>query len=280
MLPCLLLLFGLVYSAWAKALRSSQFDLQQANISLWLSAATYCGKDNYQSHTFLGPTTGFVVTDVISPFLSDVEGYVGYLPSDSSIYVAFRGTEDVRNWIVDFRTLKTDYTSFPECQCQVHKGFYQAEQKLIGSVIKAVKTQHLLFPSYNVKVTGHSLGAAIAQLAAMDLVKEGYAVSIYTFGQPRVGTKEFSSFANSKLETWRVVHDADTVPHVPFEKGMDYYHTCTEEFEDKNGNLRTCDSSCEDPTCADQYEFSQTSTKDHTVYLGLPVYCESVSEQK
>jgi hypothetical protein len=273
-----ILLFALLQVCLSKSLRSSSFDLQQANISLWLATATYCGKDNYQSRTFIGPTTGFVVTDVISPFLSDIEGFVGYLPSDSSIYVAFRGTSDIRNWIVDFRTLKTDYASYPECNCQVHKGFYLAEQKLIGPVIDAVKKVQALFPSYAVKVTGHSLGAAIAQLAAMDLLKAGYGVSLYTFGEPRVGTKEFSAFTNSKLETWRLVHDTDEVPHIPFQS-MNYYHVCTEVFEDKNGQLRTCDSSCEDPTCADQYKYPfETNGEDHMKYLGLPISCDSVSQ--
>lgn len=128
------------------------------------------------------------------------------------------------------------------------------------------------------KVTGHSLGAALAQLTSMDLVKAGIACTVYNFGQPRTGDKAFASFATPKVPTFRVVHNKDTVPHLPFTSGMDYYHICTEEFEDASGKLKTCNSSCEDPTCGDQYEFKQTNVDDHLQYLGFPISsCEAVT---
>ena len=50
------------------------FDTAQANISLWLSAAAYCGTSRYEKHTFLGPTEGFVLTKVINDIATDTEG--------------------------------------------------------------------------------------------------------------------------------------------------------------------------------------------------------------
>jgi hypothetical protein len=253
------------------------WDSNQAKTSLWLSAAAYCGKSNYASHVFKGPTTGFVYTSTISDIATDTEGFVGYLPADSSIYVVYRGSQTIRNWISNLDAFKTDYTSFPECACQVHKGFYAAEQKVISGVITEVKRLKLKFPTYSVKVTGHSLGAALAQLTSMDLITAGYATSVYNFGQPRVGDQKYASFATSKVTTWRVTHDHDIVPHLPLTKGMDFYHACREEFEDASGNLKTCDTSCEDKTCADQYSISNTNVDDHLVYLGMGVNCDAVS---
>lgn len=254
------------------------YDNNQAQIALWLSAAAYCGKSAYKTHVFKGPTTGFVVTDIISDTASDTEGYVGYLPSDKSIYVVYRGSSSIRNWISNLDAFKTSYTSFSECGCQVHKGFYQAEQKVIGGVISAVKTLRSKYTTYAVKATGHSLGAALAQLTAMDLVKAGYAATLYNFGQPRVGDQKYASFATGKVPTWRVTHNKDTVPHIPYTTGMEFYHECREEFEDASGKVRTCDTSCEDPTCADQYPFAQTNVDDHLLYLGLQVSsCTAVS---
>ena len=137
---------------------AGSWDYNQAQISLWLSAAAYCGKSKYESHVFKGPTTGFVVTSIISDTATDTEGFIGYLPSDNSIYVSFRGSSSIRNWISNLDAWKTSYTSFPECNCQVHKGFYQAEQKVIGGIISEVKTLKSKYPNYAVKVTGHSLG--------------------------------------------------------------------------------------------------------------------------
>lgn len=253
------------------------FSMPQANTSVWLSAATFCDKSTYLTRTFQGPTKGFVATYVIHEDVTDVTGFIGYLPSDKSIYVVFRGSSSIQNWISDLDALKTAYTSFPECNCQVHKGFYSSEQRVISKVVNEVKRLQALKTDYQVKVTGHSLGAAIAQLTSMDLVKFGIPNSLYNFGQPRTGDKAYSDFATPKVPAWRVVHDKDQVPHLPFTTGMDYYHICREEFEDVNGNVKSCDSSCEDKSCAAQYEFLQTNGDDHLVYLGLPMSCDSVS---
>jgi len=55
---------------------SSTYSSLQANTSLWLSAAAYCGSSSYKSHTFAGPTDGFVVTSIIEDLPSDTEGIV------------------------------------------------------------------------------------------------------------------------------------------------------------------------------------------------------------
>jgi hypothetical protein len=256
----------------------SAWNQTQAEISLWLSAAASCGWDKVQSHTFKGPSTGFVVTQVLHNPSKDTQGYVGYLPSDQSIYITFRGSESIKNWISNLDALKASYSSWPECNCEVHKGFYAAEQAIFPTVLSAVKSLKTKFPNYKIKLTGHSLGAALAQLTSMDLVKNGFAVDgVLNFGQPRTGDKAYAHFATGKVDTWRVVHDRDTVPHLPLNAGMDFYHVCQEQFEDKNHNLKTCDTSCEDPTCADQYGPAQWNGDDHLVYLGMSVSCEAVS---
>lgn len=99
---------------------------------------------------------------------------------------------------------------------------------------------------------------------------------MYNFGQPRVGDQKFSAFVTSTLPTVRVTHNTDIVPHIPLTTGMDFYHACTEAFENKDGKVRMCDASCEDPTCADQYALKETSVDDHLVYLGMDVTCSSV----
>lgn len=256
----------------------TSYNTDQGMKSVWLSAAAACGHDNYATHVFKGPTTGFVVTKTIYDAKVDTQGYIGYLPSDKSIYVVFRGSESTKNWITNLDAFKADYTSFPECGCQVHKGFYNAEQRVIGEVITEVKRLQSSLSGYAVKVTGHSLGAALAQLTSMDIIKAGIPTSVYNFGQPRTGDQKYAAFANGKVSTWRVTHNRDEVPHLPFTTKMEFYHVCTEQFEDANGALHTCNSSCEDPSCADQYKFpTETNGDDHLVYLGLSMSCSAVS---
>ena len=154
----------------------------QAEISLNLSNVAYCGKASYLSYVFSGPASGFKATKVLYHAVDDTQGYIGYLPSDNSIYVVFRGSSSIPNWITNLSTAKTSYTSFPECNCKVHQGFFSAEQAVLTDVLTEVKRLKGLYPTAQVKTTGHSLGGAMAQLTGMDLIKAGYSVSMYNFG--------------------------------------------------------------------------------------------------
>jgi hypothetical protein len=87
--------------------------------SLWLSAAAYCDKTTYLTRTYLGPTNGFIPTYSIYDSKTDTTGYLGYLPSQNTIFVIFRGSVSWKNWASDLDAIKTNYTSYPECQCQV-----------------------------------------------------------------------------------------------------------------------------------------------------------------
>ena len=70
----------------------------------------------------------------------------------------------------------------------------------------------------NIFVTGHSLGGALALFAALD-IKKTFAreVTLYTYGQPRVGNKVFSDYVFSFLDESyvRLVNSNDPVPKVP-----------------------------------------------------------------
>jgi hypothetical protein len=42
----------------------------------------YCGVDEYAAHNFSSFSEGFVVTKTLHNSFHDVQGFVGYLPSD------------------------------------------------------------------------------------------------------------------------------------------------------------------------------------------------------
>ena len=69
---------------------------------------------------------------------------------------------------------------------------------------------------------------------------------------------------------WRVTHLKDNVPHVPTMTSPEFYwHVCTEQYEDAIGQTHSCDSTCEDPTCANQWAAWQLKPIDHMTYLGV-----------
>ena len=252
------------------------FSINQANISVWLSAAAYCDKTKYQTMSISGPATGFIVKNIIHDYNTDIQGYVGFLQSAKTIYAVFRGSSSIRNWINDFEVKKVDYLTFPDCGCKVHKGFYKSTVGILNETVSAIDKLKKEY-DYDIIITGHSYGAAVAQLFAMELASLNIESSVYNFGQPRIGDYDYSVFVNSKLTNmWRIVHNADIVPHIPTIKGFEYYHSCREVFEDEFENIRICSASdCEDIMCSQKYKLQNASITDHDIYLGHYMSCEN-----
>lgn len=250
---------------------------EELNIGVWLSSAAYCGKEKYSTMVLSGPAKGFVYKDTLYDAKTDLQGYTGFLASSKSIYVVLRGSSSTMNWLDDFEVKQVPYTSYPECNCKVHNGFYHSALGVSNKTIESVKSMKKKYPSYSVVVTGHSYGASCAQLLAMELEKNGIETKLYNYGQPRVGDNKYASFVNTIIPIYyRVTHNKDLVPHVPPIEGFGYHHSCTEIFEDATGNLKICsESNCEDPACADQYGLTETNTDDHSYYLGHQLTCEN-----
>ena len=78
-------------------------------------------------------------------------------------------------------------------------------------------------PGYQVIVTGHSLGGAVASLIIYEAVNRNYISPEYnepvliTLGQPRTGNEQFVIDFNSKIKNYfRVVRDGDIVASIPY----------------------------------------------------------------
>ena len=79
-------------------------------------------------------------------------------------------------------------------------GFQLDLQSVYADVLSEVTRLHALYPTAAIKTTGHSLGAALAQLTAMNLLKDGFlGITMINFGQPRTGDKAYAAFSNAKL---------------------------------------------------------------------------------
>lgn len=255
---------------------SYALDLSQLNTCVWLSGAAYCGKDDYKTMKIGGPANGFIYKDTLYDYKTDLQGYTGVLPESKSIYVVLRGSSSIMNWMDDFEVMMVSYTTYPECNCKVHYGFYRSALGVSSKTIESVRALQKQYPTYSVVVTGHSYGASCAQLIAMELERNGIRCKIYDYGQPRVGDKKYAAFVNTVIsEHYRTTHNKDTVPHTPPTDVLGFYHSCREVFEDAAGKLTICsNTNCEDPKCADQYSLVHTSTEDHLYYLGHRVSCE------
>ena len=76
----------------------------------------------------------------------------------------------------------------------IHDGFNDAEYLVFGYILSEVQRLSATYNTIKVYATGHSLGAALANLTAVNLAGFNFDVSLYNFGQPRVGNKAYSLF--------------------------------------------------------------------------------------
>lgn len=252
------------------------FTTLELQTGVWLCGAAYCKKQDYPTMKITGLGSGFIYNETLYNEKTDIQGYIGYLPSTKSIYTVIRGSSSTLNWLDDFEIRLVPYKTFQECNCHVHHGFYQTTLLLREQVVKTVKGLKSQFPDYDVIVMGHSLGAAISQFLGLELMKDGIDCMVYNYGQPRLGDLNFANFVNTKLKQklFRVTHYKDWVPHTP-PMILNYYHSCLEIYQDEYNNIRPCLLSCEDPTCANQFPITSTNGYDHDVYLNHSLHCKN-----
>lgn len=238
--------------------------------------------------------------------------FVGFDAAAQHIVVSFRGTQatNFRNWWSDLSSMKlVAMPSYMQCDatktrpqrcegCQLGAGFVEAYDALRAGVLDAVLFLRREHPDAPAVVVGHSLGAALASLHAMDLAARGVPLAAaVTFGSPRTGNKNFSAYyathvegqgvmvetgtgtrssdsasgsrdgASSSVYAWRVTHYRDPIVHLAA-RVQGLWHVPGEIFFTQATGLehRLCDGSGEDPSCS----YGTTplpSTRDHLHYM-------------
>jgi pimeloyl-ACP methyl ester carboxylesterase len=94
----------------------------------------------------------------------------------------------------------------------VHRGFHDiwAASQLVEVAAREIRGRK------RIVFTGHSLGGALAQLAALQFAATvGRVPVVYAFGSPRVGDAQWRAAAQSSGFHFRFKHDHDVVPEVP-----------------------------------------------------------------
>jgi len=213
--------------------RAVSFDIGNAVALARASESSYCEPDVIEN-LVLG-AWGYHRFQFI-----DVAGTQVFLAAnDECVLICFRGTEmhAIEDWITDTRMKLVD----GPMRGKVHSGFYNALShvwQLVDHNLRKLDPKS----SKAVFLTGHSLGAALAALAALAAARwhdAGRRVNaLYTFGQPRTGDQTFARNFNFALKssTFRLVNHNDLVTRIP-PRSFGYSHLGTFKYITSGGQL-------------------------------------------
>jgi hypothetical protein len=228
-----------------------------------------------------------------------------YNPSTQRFITTFRGTiTDMQLLLEALKGGAVSYTIYNVKNGLVDNYFYTNYVRTIRKVfLQKLKEARTTFRNYKFIFTGHSLGGALATIAAFDAVTSynlpAQQAILYNFGSPRVGNFELASAIEKAVpQIYRLVHWRDLVPHLPT-CIRDLFGACT-QGADRKGLFRgipalwhawhvsqqifynedfTSYQVCtgEQKNCADQFTALTADVADHHHYLGIYMECNGVS---
>ena len=160
----------------------------------------------------------------------NVQGF--WCAGEKTALLVFRGTSNPGQWLRDARFLPAAFE-----WGHVHIGFRDG----VAEVETSLATFDAVARSVpHVWVAGHSLGGALAVIAAARLkIKTGVSALLHTYGQPAVGLNDFAERYSAELpqRLWRFVNQSDIVTRVP--PGPLYRHVGTVKRIVKPGVLES-----------------------------------------
>ncbi|KAI9294278.1 alpha/beta-hydrolase [Neoconidiobolus thromboides FSU 785] len=194
-------------------------DVQTSKYYARLAGAAYCNDASLKSwscsHCKEAP-----VQHVATYFdkSTETKAYLAVDKIKKAITLGFRGSSTLKNFVQDAKYFK-DPIVFDKKQYKVHRGFKQCSDRLLPMYIDKLKGLLNEHKDYKLVIVGHSLGGAIATLSTLilrqNLNLKDDRLAVFTFGEPRVGDKEFARYLNQQTFTLtRVVNGNDMVPHL------------------------------------------------------------------
>jgi len=197
----------------------------------------------------------------------DTDSSLDHATMQEGCLVSVRGSHSMQEWVEDF-TFWHHTIELPGCDnCAVHTGFEETWKALRPGVLRQFEALgcHPNDAKTHIYTTGHSLGGAVATLAAFDLHNAGFNIGgSISFEAPRVGNAGFQERFNEVLSEallYRVTFHRDIVVHVP-PRMFGYQHTNPEIFYDtaELNQVKICQRT-EDPDCS--YQFTLVTPDDH-----------------
>lgn len=206
----------------SRAIDGSLFGLFK--LTSQYAAAAYCDKNNDEAPGKLVCRPGncplvqsadtLTTVEFRDTVATDTTGFVAVDRTNRNVICTFRGSTSARNWLSNLNFFPRPTDICPGCA--VHEGFSRAVGEVRGRVVPGIRAALAANPGFDVVVTGHSLGGALATITAAEVRKAGISAALYTYGAPRVGNKAFADFVGAQAGgNFRVTNANDLVPRLP-----------------------------------------------------------------
>lgn len=168
-------------------------------------------------------------------------------------------------WLGPLRHIyRTKLAAEDKCEnCTVHLGFMTSWKHTRAEILPYLERTVNMYPGYQLILVGHSLGGAVAALAALEFKARGWNPKITTFGEPRIGNKYLMEYIDdaflpkdddeSSAMYRRVTHVDDPVPLLPLEEWGYRMHAgeiyiSKPELPPEISDAQHCEGD-EDPSC-------------------------------
>ena len=190
------------------------------------------------------------------------------------IIASFRGSSNIQNWVhnLEVKHIKP-YDNYQDVS--IDKGFYNSLSAVRENLYDSILNLNSIYENYDILITGHSMGGALASLTAFELIYlqniKPEKIYLMTFGSPRVGNDAFKKYMNIIPLSWRTTHYYDMIPHLP-QEFLDYIHISQEIwYNEENSKYTICnDNDDEDKQCSNSCAPTKcTSIDDHLYYLNI-----------
>ncbi len=153
---------------------------------------------------------GFELLETFCNADTDAQAFICRNTKEKFAVLAFRGTEP------NLKDIKADIKAnlvaaqVGKKKFEMHSGYLNQFRSIQGDIETALKDTKL--ENYQLFITGHSLGGALAITATRFLASD-ITGACYTFGSPPVGTVDFDLDITTPI--YRIINHVDIVPRLP-----------------------------------------------------------------
>ena len=227
-----------------------------------------------------GDSNGTIIDNVVVDSAGEPFVQITHNNRLKSVYLGFRGAQTARLKWVSARIMLRRYTSSNGNlrRLRVHAGFRDLYEASRINFIKSLYSTAMKYPEYKIIFSGHSMGGAIAVLAALDFTELyglGERTSVFTYGQPRVGNSKFCAYLEQQPfypRYYRIVKQGDPVAAIP---GISLgYADCGNIVEYKESNDTEFCKGTSDQDCG-RARLAGSKIDDHDYYRRWIGNCNS-----